>query len=193
MGTSTLSLAALGLLLAGCATPASPNPSLPEPSKAVPARPADPVRPPAPEPAKTAPPAPVGRTPIVVDLSKVKWGEGPADLFGYDDGEMRLFFFANGTAEFTVKIPAEGEYEIVLTASCTAALNVNAKFKMAVDGQPVGTETTCTAEEAKEYAFGSRMAAGDRKVAISFTNDVYKENEYDRNFFLNALKLVRAK
>jgi len=178
-------------VLAGCAQAPAPSP-VPAPKKpdappvmaAPTARPAEAPKPPA---------APLDKTPIKVDLSKVKWGEGPAELFGYDDGESRLFYFANGVGEFTVKVPADGEYQIVVTASSQPAQNVHAAFKVSVDGQPAGAETTCTAEEAKEYALTTKLAAGDRKVSVAFTNDVYKQDEYDRNFFLNGLRLVRVK
>ena len=177
-------------VLAGCAQAPAPV-EAPKPKK-VEAAPAMVAKPPAEAP-KAPVAAPVDKTPIKVDLSKVKWGEGPAELFGFDDGESRLFYYANGVAEFTVKVPADGEYQIVVTASSQPAQKEHAKFKLAVDGQPAGTETTCTAEDAKEYAFTAKLAAGDRKVSVTFTNDVYKQDEYDRNFFLNGLRLVRGK
>ena len=178
----------LALALAGCST--SPSaPADPMASKKAEAPPVMAAK--APEAPKVAPPAPpVTKTPIVVDLTKVKWAQ-EGDLFGWDDGDMRLHYYANGTGEFTVKVPADGEYQIVVTASSQAALNEQAKFKVEADGKAVGAETACTAEEAKDYAFTATLAAGERKIAVTFTNDVYKENEYDRNFYLNGLKLVR--
>lgn len=182
----------LAVALAGCAGPSAPAdlpaPKKPDAAPAMAARPVEAPRPPAPPSAPA-----VDRTPIQVDLSKVKWGEGPAELFGYDAGESRLFYYTNGTAEFAVKAPAEGEYQIVVTASSQAALNEQAKFKVSVDGRAAGPETACTAEEAKDYLFTANLAAGERRIAVSFTNDVYKENEYDRNFYLHGLKVVRVK
>ena len=180
--------AALAALLAGCSSSPAAVP-VEAPKKKVESAPVMSAKPvDAPKPA-----APVDKTPIKVDLSKVKWGEGPAELFGYDDGESRLFYYTNGTAEFTVKAPADGDYEIVVTASSQPAQNEHAKFKLTVDGRPAGAETACTGEEAKEYRIAATLAAGDRKIAVSFTNDVYKQDEYDRNFFLNGLKIVRVK
>ena len=181
----------LGLaILAGCASNTAPAdlPAVkkPDAAPAMVAKPAPPAE--APKPV-----APIDKTPIKVDLSKVKWGEGPAELFGHDDGESRLFYYANGTAEFTVKVPADGEYAIAVTASSQPAQNVHAKFKVTVDGQAVGAETSCTAEEAKEYPFTAKLGSGERKVSVLFTNDVYKQDEYDRNFYLNGLKLTRVK
>ncbi len=57
----------------------------------------------------------------------------------------------------------------------------------------MGAETSCTAEEAKEYAFTEKLSAGERKVAVIFTNDVYKQDDYGRNFDLNGLKVTRVK
>lgn len=179
------------LAIAGCTHSTAPaEPTTPKKADAPPAMAAK-----APEAPKAAPPpasAPLNRTPIVVDLTKVKWGQ-EGDNFGWDDADMRLHFWSNGFGEFTVKVPADGDYEIVVTASSQPALNEHAKFKVAADGKPVGTETTCTSEEAKEYRLTATLTAGDRKITVTYTNDVYKENEYDRNFFLNGLKLVRVK
>jgi outer membrane biosynthesis protein TonB len=207
-------LAAASLALGGCgnmstgslpSTPSAPakaeKPA--EPIAPKPAEPTRPVPPRTPEPPKSEPPSkpveppkpatPIDPTPIKADLSKIKFTSEPAELFGYDDGESRAFFFTNGSGELTLKIPADGEYEIVVTASCQAAKGENAKFKLSVDGAPVGGETQLKSEDAKDYAFKSALKAGERKIAAQFTNDLYKEGEYDLNFYLNGLKVVRVK
>jgi Ca-dependent carbohydrate-binding module xylan-binding len=133
--------------------------------------------------------------PIAVDLRtfKFKVRDEIANLFGYDEGESRLFFYTNGPGETTVKIPADGDYEIAIKASCDAAQNERAKFKVSLDGELVGKETLLTADEPKEYKLTAKLKAGDRKLAIEFTNDAYKENEYDRNLFVHAVTLKPAK
>jgi hypothetical protein len=161
-----------------------------------PAAPAEPALKPAAKPveAPKPPAAPViDRTPIKADVSKIKFRSESAELFGYDDGESRAFFYTNGVGELTLKVPADGEYEVVVTASCTAAKGENAKFKLTIDGAQVGSETQLKSEDAKEYTFSSALKSGDRKIATEFTNDLYKEGEYDLNFFLNGLKVVRVK
>lgn len=181
-----LSLAAL--FVAGCA--AAPS----QPAKpSAPAKPAEPEKPVVMKPPPPKPEPVIDRTPIKADVSKVKFLSEPAELFGYDDGESRAFYYTNGVGELVVKVPADGEYEVVVTASCTAAKGENAKFKLKVDGSQVGAETTLKSEDAKDYAFTAALKAGDRKIAAEFTNDLYKEGEYDLNFFLNGLKLVRTK
>ena len=184
----TLTLLAASLFAVGC----SSAPSAP----ATPAKPAEPekpvmMKPPPPKPAPAA--AILDKTPIKADVSKVKFLSEPAELFGYDDGESRAFFHTNGTGELAVNVPADGEYEIVVTASCAAANGQNAKFKLKVDGAVVGAETQLKSEEAKDYAFTTPLKSGERKIAAEFTNDLYKEGEYDLNFYLNGLKIVRMK
>ena len=132
--------------------------------------------------------------PIKVDLRTFKFdvAKEMADLFGYDDGEGRLFFYTRGLGETTVKLPADGEYEITVRASCDPALNERAKFKLTLDGQPVGAETLLTDDDQKDYTLSTSAKAGARKLGIEFTNDAYKENEYDRNLFVYSVT-VRKK
>jgi len=132
---------------------------------------------------------------IAVDLRtfKFKVRDEIASLFGYDEGESRLFYYTSGPGEATIKLPADGEYEIAVNASCDPALGERAKFKVALDGQPVGMETLLTDDDVKQYTFKTTAKAGERKLVIEFTNDAYKENEYDRNFFVHGVTIKRVK
>ena len=183
--------------LAGCSVPSAPAaPAKPEaPAMAPrPAAPAAPAAPSAPKPAEATalkPAAPVDRTPIKADLSKIKFKNDSTELFGWNEGESKAFFLTNGLGEVVLSVPADGEYEIVVTASCDAANGINAKFKLWVDGAPIGGETQLKAEEAKDYTFTAPLKAGERKIGPEFTNDMYKEGEYDLNFYLHGLKIVR--
>jgi hypothetical protein len=133
--------------------------------------------------------------PITVDLKafKFKVDDKFADLFGYNEGEGKLFFYTNGPAEATVKVPADGTYDIVIRASCDPALNERAKFKLSLDGKLVGKETLLIADDAKDYTFTATIKAGEHKLAVEFTNDVYKEGEYDRNLYVHGVTLKPAK
>jgi Ca-dependent carbohydrate-binding module xylan-binding len=133
--------------------------------------------------------------PISVDLKSVKFkvGDDQTSLFGYNQEEDKLFFYTNGPAEVTVKIPEDGNYEIVLKASCDSAQNERAKFKLSLDGQPVGKETLLTADEAKEYKLTEKLKAGQRKLVVEFTNDAFKENEFDRNLYIHSVTLRLVK
>ena len=53
------------------------------------------------------------------------------------------------------------------------------------------TTPVLTADEAKEYKLTSKIKSGEHKLAIEFTNDVYKENEFDRNFYVHAVSLKK--
>jgi len=173
-------------------TPSAPSaPSTPNAPSApsTPSAPSAPSTSTAESAAKTA--TPVDKTPIKGDVSKIKFTSDKAELFGYEDGESRAFFYTNGFGEVTVNVPAEGDYEIVITASCQAAKGENAKFKLKVDGAQVGVETQLKSEDAKDYSFTSALKAGERKIGTEFTNDMYKEGEYDMNFYLNGVKVIR--
>ena len=130
-----------------------------------------------------------------VDLKnfKFKVDDNIANLFGHNEGEGKLFFYTNGAAEATVKVPADADYDITIKASCDSALNERAKFKLAIDGKLVDKETLLTSDDAKDYKFTTKLKAGERKLSIEFTNDVYKENEYDRNLYVHGVTLKKAK
>ncbi|HEX7897043.1 MAG TPA: carbohydrate-binding domain-containing protein [Planctomycetota bacterium] len=187
----TLSLA----VLAGCQTAAKPEGAF---AKAPPA----PVQPPPPPvPAKAPPPLPPPppaaprdeAKPVTADLSKFKGPAEGAELFGYDDGNGRIFMYTAGAVEIPVKIAADGAYDIVVNVSCDEAMGQKAKFTVAVDGQKAGGEITCSAVEDKAYTVRAELKAGDRKIAVAFLNDLYKENEYDLNMYVNGLVVKPAK
>jgi predicted xylan-binding protein with Ca-dependent carbohydrate-binding module len=130
---------------------------------------------------------------IKLDLRKFtfKVPNEQADLFGFDDGESRLYFYTSGRAEGAVKLPADGDYEITVRASGDPALNERAKFKLALDGELVGAETLLADDDPKDYTLTAKAKAGEHKLGIEFTNDVYKQNEYDRNLFVYAVTVKK--
>lgn len=124
---------------------------------------------------------------------KIKTGEGVgSDLAGYDENESRIFFYAPAGVEFTFKVESEGEYKLVIKASCDAAQNENAKFKLTVNGKEDEKETTLKNTEAEDVTVTVKLKEGENKVKITFTNDVYKEGEFDRNMYIHAVT-VKAK
>lgn len=131
---------------------------------------------------------------VKADLSAFKWkaaADGGADLGGYDAGEGRFFFYTNGTATGEVAVPEDGEYTITVDAGCTEAQKEFAKFKLTVGGEVVAKEHALTAEERKAYTFTAKLKKGKQPLAVEFLNDVYKENEYDRNLFVYAVALAK--
>jgi hypothetical protein len=131
--------------------------------------------------------------PIKVELKSFKFPDATkAELFGYNSDEEKLFFYTNGTGETKVKVADDGDYEIVVKASGDLALKEGAKFKVAVDGKQTGKETE-TGSDPKEYKFTTTLKAGEHKLSIEFTNDVFKEGEYDRNLYVHAVTLKKVK
>ena len=187
LGTITLSLA----VLAGCqGAPMTAPASTPAANAPAPAPPTPPAPPKAPAPPPPSAPKAEAK-PVTADLSKFK---GPAsDLFGYDEGAGRIFMHTAGTVEIPVKVAADGAYEIVVNVSCDEAMGQKAKFTVAVDGQKAGGEITCSAADDKPYTVKAELKAGERKIAVAFLNDLYKENEYDLNMYVNGLVLKPAK
>ena len=133
--------------------------------------------------------------PVTVELKsfKFKVPEAMASLFGLNEDDGKLFYYSNGTAESTFKVDKDGDYEIIIKASCDSALNEKAKFKLSIDGKEVGKETLLTDDAAKEYTLKTELKAGEHKIAVEYTNDIYKENEYDRNFYLHGVTVKPAK
>ncbi|MEX2175001.1 MAG: carbohydrate-binding domain-containing protein [Pirellulaceae bacterium] len=132
---------------------------------------------------------------IAVDLKtfKFKVADDLQALFGYDDNEAKLFYYTGGAAETTIKIPADGEYELVVKASCDPAQGERAKFKVTLGEAAVGMETLLSDDGAKEYKLTGKAKAGEQKLAIEYTNDVYKEGEYDRNFYVHGVSVKPVK
>lgn len=182
-------------LAAGCSSAPKGESS----TSAAKAPPAPPQPPPPPEARKAPPPLPPPPPskpevkPVTADLSKFKGPAEGAELFGYDDGSGRIFMYTAGTVEVPVKIAADGAYEIVVSVSCDEAMGQKAKFTVAVDGQKAGGEITCSTADDKAYGVKADLKAGDRKIQVAFLNDLYKENEYDLNMYVNGIVVKPAK
>jgi Ca-dependent carbohydrate-binding module xylan-binding len=136
--------------------------------------------------------APVAAAPIKIDLADFKLtpaNKGTEELVKYDNDTIS--FFVNGTAAAKVTVPADADYTIVVDASCTAALKENAKFTLKVGDKVVKEDFALTAEEQKEYKFDVKLMKGETTLSITYTNDTYKENEYDRNLFIHGVRLEK--
>jgi len=182
----------LALLLAGCSGPAPkpeprPAPKAEDPVAAAP-KPA-----PAPAPAPAPKPSPVEAKPVTLDLTKFKGPSQNADLFGYNDGDGKLFYYTAGTIELAAMVAADGEYEVTVTASCDEAKGEKAKWTFAVDGQVAGGEQACTTADAKDYKLKASLKAGERKIGIAFLNDLFKEGEYDLNFYVHGVVIKQVR
>jgi hypothetical protein len=134
--------------------------------------------------------------PLTVELRsftfKVPKG-GKEELLQYQEGEDKLAFYINGTSEAKVDVPTDGDYQIAIKASCDMALKVGANFKVAMDGKAIGNEKETSDEGPREYTVTAPLKAGQHKLAIEFTNDAFKEGEYDRNLYVHAVALKKLK
>ena len=133
---------------------------------------------------------------IKLDLKTAKYKaafEGGADLIGYNEGDEKAFFYVNGEVALAGKVPSAGEYAITLNASCQAALKENAKINITLNGKELAKDFTLKTEDPKDYEFTAKLKKGENMLVIAYINDVYKENEYDRNFYLHSVSLRSKK
>jgi hypothetical protein len=117
--------------------------------------------------------------------------KGNEDLVKNDDG--KISFYANGTATATLKVPEDGDYTLAIDASCTEAEKQKAKFTLKVGDKIVKENFELTTEESKAYPFDVKLPKGETTISIRFTNDAYKENEYDRNLFVHEVRVELKK
>jgi hypothetical protein len=117
--------------------------------------------------------------------------QGSDNLLGFDEPEDKLFFYVNGTATAPVKVADDGEYTITVKASCDEAMKQKAKFKLTVGDVVVKDSFELTDTDPKEYTFTAKLKKGEPKLAIEFLNDVHKEGEYDRNLYVQAVKIEK--
>lgn len=138
--------------------------------------------------------SPITDDAIKLDLKSAKYKaafDGGSELIGFNEGEDKAFFYVNGTVTFVAKVPSDGEYTITINASCQAALKENAKIDITLEGKDVSKDFTLKTEDPKDYQFTAKFKEGENKLVIAYTNDVYKENEYDRNFYLHSVTLKK--
>jgi hypothetical protein len=117
--------------------------------------------------------------------------ENAGDMVGYNENEEKAFFYTNGSVEFKCQFPADAEYTLTLEASCQAAEKELAKIDIEVNGKSVIKNFTLTSEDPKDYSFTIKGKAGEGTIKVIFTNDKYKEGEYDLNLYLHKASLKK--
>jgi hypothetical protein len=130
--------------------------------------------------------------PIKLELANFKLEpafKGGEDLVKYDDTALQ--FYTNGTATTKLTVPADGDYVIVLDAGCTEALKEYAKVTLKVGDKAVKENFELTTMDQKEYKFDAKLTKGETTLSVAFTNDAYKENEYDRNLTVYAVRVEK--
>ena len=130
--------------------------------------------------------------PIKVELKDFKVltvdGKEAADALGYNADDNKLFYYTHGIGTVAVKFPDDGDYTIVLEASCDKAKDELAKIKVKLGDKVIKEEFALTADGVKEYKFDVTVKKGERKLSVEFLNDTYKEGEYDLNFYLHGAR-----
>jgi len=181
-------LVSYGLALVGCSQTEARK-DAPEKAPAVAPAPASaPAPAPATAPAVPAPAPAAAAKPIAVSLEGF---EAVGDVYTVP-GDT-LLICSNGVVQAKVKVPAAGEYDIVLTLSGDEAKNELPKCKVHVDGKVVGKEIALVSADAKPYVVRATLPAGTVLLGIEFTNDFYVENESDRNLRVEEVVLKPAR
>jgi hypothetical protein len=130
--------------------------------------------------------------PIKLDLSDFKLAsaaKGKDELVKYEDDKIN--FYSNGSATAKLTVPDDGDYTIVIDASCNEALKEKAKLTLKVGDKAVKENFELASEDQKEYKFEAKLTKGETTLSIAFTNDVYKEGEYDRNLYVHAVRVEK--
>ena len=121
---------------------------------------------------------------------KFKVPEEQADLFVFDEDGERLCFYTNGAAEVKFIAPSDGDFDLVLSLAGDSADKVYPKFKLTIDDKEFGKETSLKSDDIKDYKFALSLKRGKHTLAVAFTNDTYKDGEYDSNLYFHGAKLV---
>jgi Ca-dependent carbohydrate-binding module xylan-binding len=122
---------------------------------------------------------------------KFKVPEEQVDLFSFDEDGERLCYYTNGAAETKFNMENDGDYDLILSLAGDSAMDIRPKFKLTIDDKEVGKETSLKSDDIKDYKVPISLKHGKHTLAVAFTNDTYKEAEYDSNLYLHGAKLVR--
>ena len=114
-----------------------------------------------------------------------------ADGVALNEGDGKIGFYTEGTAIAAVKIPEDGEYNIVIEASCDEAEKIKAKMTVKVGDDVVKDDFELKQVDAKEYTFAAKLKKGEFKLSIAFTNDAFEEGKFDRNLYIHKVKLEK--
>ena len=116
-----------------------------------------------------------------------------SELVTFNEADGKIAFNGVGIGKITVKAEEAGDYTLTLDASCDEANKTLAKIKILLNDKPVKDEFALTQTEVKAYKFDVKLVKGENKLHVEFLNDIYKENEYDLNFYLHGAKFEKKK
>jgi len=104
----------------------------------------------------------------------------------------RISFWSAGRFDGTVQVPDTGDYDVMVTASCTEAKGEMAKFRLTLDDKLLG-DVLLNSTRQEEYRLPARLDKGEHRLGIEFTNDYFdKETREDRNLWIHHIALKRT-
>ena len=132
----------------------------------------------------------------VGDPSKKPWKKFAAgDLRGGEGRGDARGLYSSGEISTTANFPMSGEYRLHIKAYADQAGPEKAMMAMLVDGKSIKViEVPAESNEPGSYEVQIKIAAGMRRVAMSFINDYYAPNDpnpnnRDRNLYVQSLEI----
>ncbi|HZZ26554.1 MAG TPA: carbohydrate-binding domain-containing protein [Pirellulales bacterium] len=127
----------------------------------------------------------------------------PDSVFVFNEDEGRLCFYTNGPAEAKFKLPTDGDWDVIVSASGDIAVgvpqttangkkevNIPPNFQLGFDGKNFGKEITLKSDDQKDYKIVVPLKAGEHVISVAFTNDTYDpDGKFDSNLYLHGVKL----
>ena len=127
----------------------------------------------------------------------------PDDVFVFNEDDQKLCFYTNGPAEAKFTVPADGDWDVIVSASGDTAMNVpthnaagkaeeniSPNFQLGFDGKDFGKEVTLKSDDMKDYTVVAPLKAGEHTIKVEFTNDTYDpDGKYDSNLYIHGVKL----
>jgi hypothetical protein len=117
------------------------------------------------------------------------WNKSPgSDIAGY-----RIHYgTSSGNHEFNeaVDFPANGIYQLEVTARGDLAQDVGPEMHLIIDGETKGTHLVNT-DKAQIFVFDIQVSAGVHNLAIGFSNDFYDPAQgLDRNLYIDDISIL---
>ncbi len=113
----------------------------------------------------------------------------PKSMIGaekYSNG-ADLGMFSNGTVGWEFEAPFSGDYTLKMIVSGNQGGDEPVRIEVRYANKTIPVDIP--ESEPVEKEVNLQIGSGKRKIEISFVNDAYKKDEYDRNFKLHYLQL----
>jgi hypothetical protein len=109
-----------------------------------------------------------------------------------------LLYYYNGTADAIFTVAQPGVYTVHVFCAGTRGGREMPRFKVYLDGGPVGAETPLTALDPRKYVFEVTLDSGEHEFSVEYTNDFFftdGQNDVveDRNLILIGVGLRKVR